>query len=333
VLRETGTRHCPRRTALEPTLLPATNYPLLASFYVDAPTTLCHYLESLRRRCLLRCDCRFTGDFPIGLRVSILASGSAGNLTLLETDNTRILVDAGLGKRETLARLAAVGRDIESLDAVLITHEHADHCNGLPQVLGIWKSPLYVTEPTMGALQRSLPETFGKRLRGVETISPGREFCVGDIHVHAFMIPHDAVDPVGFTFRAHGVKVAICTDLGYMPELVKVHLRDTDCIILESNHDLDMLKIGPYPWVVKQRVLSRTGHLSNHAVSEFLADPDGFDAHARYLILAHLSEENNNIHTARISAEEALGRRPAEAAFTGELLIASQHTPLKPLEL
>src|ERR1700688_4803156 len=115
------------------TLLSATNYPLLASFYVDAPTTLCHYLESLRRSCLsrrcscLRCDCRFTGDLPIGLRVSILASGSAGNLTLLETENTRILVDAGLGKRETLARLAAVGRDIDSLDAVLITHEHADH--------------------------------------------------------------------------------------------------------------------------------------------------------------------------------------------------------------
>jgi phosphoribosyl 1,2-cyclic phosphodiesterase len=275
----------------------------------------------------------FQGDLPIGLRVSILASGSAGNLTLLETESTRILVDAGLGKRETLARLAAIGRDIECLDAVLITHEHTDHCNGLPQVLGIWKSPLYVTEPTMGALQRSLPETFAKRLRGVETISPGREFCVGDIHVHAFMIPHDAIDPVGFTFRANGVKVAICTDLGSMPELVKVHLRDTDCMILESNHDLDMLKIGPYPWVVKQRVLSRTGHLSNHAVSEFLADPDGFDAHARYLILAHLSEENNNIHTARISAEEALGRRPIEAAFTGELLIASQHVPLAPINL
>jgi phosphoribosyl 1,2-cyclic phosphodiesterase len=267
------------------------------------------------------------------LRVSILASGSAGNLTLLETENTRILVDAGLGKRETLARLAAVGRDVESLDAVLITHEHTDHCNGLPQVLGIWKSPLYVTEPTMGALQRSLPETFGKRLRGVETIHAGQCFSIGDIDVHAFAIPHDAADPIAFTFRANGVKVAICTDLGYIPELVKVHLRDTDCMILESNHDLDMLKVGPYPWVVKQRVLSRTGHLSNHAVSEFLADPDGFDTHARYLVLAHISQENNNPDVARICAEEALRRRPMEAAFTGELLIASQHVPLPPINL
>jgi phosphoribosyl 1,2-cyclic phosphodiesterase len=244
------------------------------------------------------------GEFLIGLRVSILASGSSGNLTLLETESTRILVDAGLGKRETLARLAAVERSIDRLDAVLITHEHTDHCNGLPQVLGLWKPPLYVTQPTMDALQRILPDTFGKRLRGVESIQAGQSFTIGNIDVHAFAIPHDAADPVGFTFRTNGTKVAICTDLGYLPNHVRVHLRQTDCLILESNHDLDMLKVGPYPWVVKQRVLSRTGHLSNHAVSEFLADP-----------------------------EEALGRRPAESPFSGELLIASQHVPLRTLEL
>jgi phosphoribosyl 1,2-cyclic phosphodiesterase len=115
--------------------------------------------------------------------------------------------------------------------------------------------------------------------------------------------------------------------------LVKVHLRDSDCLMMESNHDLDMLKVGPYPWVVKQRVLSRTGHLSNHAVSEYLADPDGFDGRARYLVMAHVSAENNNPDLARLSAEEALERRPAETAFAGELLVASQAAPLKPLEL
>jgi phosphoribosyl 1,2-cyclic phosphodiesterase len=94
-----------------------------------------------------------------------------------------------------------------------------------------------------------------------------------------------------------------------------------------------MLKVGPYPWVVKQRVLSRTGHLSNHAVSEYLSDPDGFDAVARYLVLAHVSQENNNPDLVRLSAEEALNRRPADSAFTGELLVASQHVPLRPLEL
>ena len=276
---------------------------------------------------------RFPGAFPIGLRVSILASGSSGNLTVLETERTRLLIDAGLGKRETLARLAAVGVEFDRLDAVLITHEHSDHCNGLPQVLGLWKAPLYVTEPTLAALRHVLPETFGKRLRGVECIQAGQCFAIGDIDVHAFAIPHDAADPIAFTFRSNGAKVAICTDLGYMPELVKVHLRGCDCLILESNHDLDMLKVGPYPWVVKQRVLSRTGHLSNHAVSEFLADAEGFDSCARYLVLAHLSQENNNPDLARLSAEEALRRRPAEVAFSGELLVASQHVPLRPLDL
>jgi phosphoribosyl 1,2-cyclic phosphodiesterase len=267
------------------------------------------------------------------LRVTILASGSSGNIALLETERTRLLVDAGLGKRETLARLTAVGREVDRLDGILISHEHSDHCGGLPQMLGLWKAPLYVTEPTMGELRRVLPETFGKRLCGVETIQAGQRFTIGDIDVHAFQIPHDAADPIGFTFRSNDAKLAIVTDLGYMPELVKVHLKDADCLVLESNHDLDMLKVGPYPWVVKQRVLSRTGHLSNHAVSEYLCDPEGFDARARYLVLAHISEENNNHDLVRLSAEEALRRRPSESCFTGEVMIASQSCPLPSLEL
>src|SRR5712692_5650281 len=135
----------------------------------------------------------------IGLRVSILASGSSGNLTLLETERTRLLVDAGLGKRETLARLAAVEKTVEHLDGILITHEHTDHCNGLPQMLGMWKAPLYVTEPTMGGEHRALPDRLGKRLNGVETIQPGQHFTIGDIDVHAFAIPHDAAEPITFT--------------------------------------------------------------------------------------------------------------------------------------
>jgi phosphoribosyl 1,2-cyclic phosphodiesterase len=290
-------------------------------------------LTQLRPSAIIFEICFSVWGTPIGLRVTILASGSSGNITLLETERTRLLVDAGLGKRETLARLAAVEANVDRLDGILITHEHSDHCSGLPQMLGLWKAPLYVTEPTMDVLNRTLPDTLAKRLRGVEAIHAGQQFTIGDIDVHAFAIPHDAIDPVAFTFRADGCKFAIVTDLGYMPELAKVHLRDADCLVLESNHDLDMLKVGPYPWVVKQRVLSRTGHLSNHAVSEFLSDPDGFDGHARYLVLAHISQENNNPELVRLSAEEALGRRPAESAFGGELLLATQQVPLKPLQL
>jgi len=279
------------------------------------------------------CRHKFFGETSIGLRVSILASGSSGNITLLETERTRLLIDCGLGKRETLARLAACDIAFDQLDGILISHEHSDHCNGLPQMLALYKAPLYVTEPTFDALKQVLPDRLEKRLRGVETVHAGQHFTIGDIDVHAFAIPHDAADPVGFTFRANGLKMAIVTDLGYMPQLVKVHLRDADCLVLESNHDLEMLKVGPYPWVVKQRVLSRTGHLSNHAVSEYLADPEGFDGRARYLVLAHISQENNNPDVVKISAEQALGGRPAECAFVGELLLASQQVPLKPLNL
>lgn len=272
-------------------------------------------------------------EVAIGLRVSILASGSSGNVTLLETARTRLLIDAGLGKRETLARLAALQIDLDRLDGILISHEHTDHCAGLPQALALWKAPLFVTEPTFDALQRTLPDTFAKRLCGRETIAPGQRFTIGDIEVHAFSIPHDAADPIGFTFRSNSSKLGLVTDLGYMPELVKVHLRDADCLILESNHDLDMLKVGPYPWVVKQRVLSRTGHLSNLAVSEYLSDPEGFDARARYLVLAHISQENNNPDLVHLSATEALARRSPDSPFHGEILIASQHVPLKSLQV
>lgn len=272
------------------------------------------------------------GEF-INLRVTILGSGSSGNCTLLETSTTRLLIDAGLGKKETLRRLAAVGRDVDRLDGIVISHEHSDHIGSLPQVLGQWRATVYLNEATHTEVMRILPETSHKRLDRVEHIRAGQRFIVGDIEVSPFSIPHDAIDPLGFTFRANGLKVAIVTDLGYLPELVKVHLRDSDCLMLESNHDLEMLKVGPYPWHIKQRVMSRTGHLSNHTVSEFLADAEAFDAHARYVILAHLSENNNNPDVARISAEEALGRRTGAAAFAGELIVAMQASPLPTLNL
>jgi phosphoribosyl 1,2-cyclic phosphodiesterase len=294
---------------------------------IDAGARLCHYSLGLRAHALVR-----RGIF-ISLRVTILGSGSSGNCTLLETDQTRLLVDAGLGKKETLRRLAAVGRDVDRLDGIVISHEHSDHIGSLAQVLGQWRTTVYLNEATHTEVLRILPETSHKRLDRVERIRAGQRFLVGDIEVSPFAIPHDAVDPLGFTFRANGMKVAIVTDLGYLPELVKVHLRDSDCLMLESNHDLEMLKVGPYPWHIKQRVMSRTGHLSNHTVSEFLADAEAFDARARFLVLAHLSENNNNPDVARISAEEALGRRTGVAAFYGELIIASQSSPLPTLNL
>jgi phosphoribosyl 1,2-cyclic phosphodiesterase len=270
----------------------------------------------------------------ISFRISILASGSSGNCTLLETERTTLLIDAGFGRKEMQRRFEALGRARpERVDGILISHEHTDHSSGLGQMQREWKCPAYLTEPTHREILKMLADGAGKKIERVEYIRAGERFEIGDIEITPFAIPHDAADPVGYCFRANGIKVAIVTDLGYLPELVKHHLREADFLILESNHDLDMLKVGPYPWYIKQRVMSRTGHLSNTIVSEFLADAEVFDARAQHLVLAHLSEQNNTPDVARISAEEALGRRPADFAFRGTLHIASQRVPLGPFEL
>jgi len=270
----------------------------------------------------------------ITLRVSILASGSTGNCALLETEHTAILIDAGIGRKELLRRFEALGRSCpERVDAILITHEHTDHTSALAQLARWWDCPAYLTAPTHGEVLKMSPGGPVTKMKRVEHIRAGEQFQIGDIEVNPFAIPHDAADPVGYAFRANGTKVAIVTDLGYMPEVVKYHLREADFLILESNHDLEMLKVGPYPWYIKQRVMSRTGHLSNEVVSQFLADAELFDGRARHLVLAHISEQNNTPDVARISAEEALSRRPADFAFRGTLHIASQRVPLGPFDL
>jgi len=270
----------------------------------------------------------------ISFRISILASGSTGNCTLLETGHTTLLIDAGLGKKELLRRFEALGRQQpERVDAILVTHEHSDHSSGIAQLARLFDCPAYLTEPTHSEILKMYPDGPVQKIERVEHIHAGESFEIGDIEVNAFSIPHDAADPVGYTFRSNGMKVAVVTDLGYMPELVKHHLREANLLILESNHDLDMLKVGPYPWYIKQRVMSRTGHLSNTVVSEFLCDAEVFDGQARHLVLAHLSEQNNNPDLARLSAEEALGRRAEEFAFRGALHVASQRVPIGPFEL
>jgi hypothetical protein len=161
-------------------------------------------------------------------------------------------------------------------------------------------------------------------LPAVEYFAAGQPFSIGDIGLSPFTIPHDAADPVGFVFTAEGVRMGFATDLGYITPNVKEQLRSLDLLLLESNHDLEMLRDGPYPWAVKQRVLSRVGHLSNDATAEFLST--AYDGQAAYIILGHLSENNNLPELARVAAERALVGRASLLA--NRLLLAEQHQPL-----
>jgi phosphoribosyl 1,2-cyclic phosphodiesterase len=247
----------------------------------------------------------------------VLASGSSGNAALLATENTRILVDAGLSMKELGRRLALIGEDLARIDAILITHEHSDHVSGLP-VLARSKrvrASIYMTRLTAPAID------WGETGPRLEPFQAGAGFQVGDIEVESFSIPHDAIDPVGYCFEAEGVRIGIATDLGYIPESIKFHLRRTDLLLLEANHDLDMLKVGPYPWAVKQRVMSRVGHLSNLGMSDFLSED--LSSSTAHLVLGHLSEQNNHPEIVRMIANQALEGR----GLATRLAIAEQRNP------
>ena len=265
----------------------------------------------------------------MAVSVGVLASGSRGNSAIVQSSATRILVDAGISCRETFKRMKAAGDDPHSLSAILITHEHTDHVYGLLVLARKLKIPVFMTGATHQAWSRALRDAAGERpqLERLELFSSGRSFQVGDIGVTPFTIPHDAADPVGFTFRAEGMKVAIATDLGYMPPSVRDQLRGCDLLVLESNHDLEMLRVGSYPWSVKQRVMSRVGHLSNSALAEFFSTD--YDGNASYIVLAHLSEENNHPEVARRAAEKALsGRR---TLLHNRVMLAAQTEPMQPI--
>ncbi len=333
--------------------------------------------------------------------MTVLASGSKGNSTVIASGRTRVLVDAGLSCRELLRRMEVAGEDPAKLDAILVTHEHVDHVAGLAVLARRLGVPVYFTEPTHRAWVRMLTpkttmtyakwlenlaaekarklagvpvynqdqtqernagdagvleavcasrsedrdsaelpvdpdaecEPVGKAkadpafLPAVEYFRAGHQFSIGDLAICPFTIPHDAADPCGFVFEAEGIRMAVATDLGYVPPNVKAALKRIDVLLLESNHDLEMLRDGPYPWSVKQRVLSRVGHLSNEATAEFLQRD--YDGGAAYIVLGHLSDSNNAPELARITAERAIGDRMT--LLGNRVLLAMQSEPLAPI--
>ena len=247
------------------------------------------------------------------VRICVLASSSSGNCTFIGTETTRILIDAGLSRKQTFERLAAIGEDPDTLDAIVVTHEHSDHICGLNALVKAFKKrrlPVYATLLTAARLE------WGGHDAEVRAFQAGSGLEIGDLRLQSFTIPHDAADPVGYTVGSRSAKISIVTDLGYIPESVRWHLKGSAFLLLESNHDPSLLQVGPVPWSVKQRILSRRGHLSNAAACEYIAND--LPAEVRTLVLGHLSENHNVPCLAEHDARLALQRR----GMTPELVVA-----------
>lgn len=222
------------------------------------------------------------------LHLTILGSGSAGNCALVETGECKLLLDGGLSARQIATRLEGAGVNPNELDGILLTHEHLDHVGGLEVLCKKFAVPIYCNALTAEALKRS-EQACRKNFRFFPT---GGEFSVKDITVQTFPIPHDAVDPVGFVLHHHTAALGFCTDLGFATKLVFERLRAVQTLVIETNHDEKMLQADPRrPWPVKQRIMSRHGHLSNTAAAEVLAE---LAAHGlRRAVLGHLSRDCN----------------------------------------
>jgi phosphoribosyl 1,2-cyclic phosphodiesterase len=246
------------------------------------------------------------------LRIGILGSGSGGNAVVVESGERRILIDAGFSCRELARRMALLGVDPKGIAAVVLTHEHQDHCRGVDGFAKRYKVPVLATAGTReGAGLRE------DRFRSTVLIRSGEPREVAGFVIEPFLIPHDAAEPVGFVVEDPcGRRLGLVADVGCRTSLAWGRLRDLDILVLETNHDLDMLRNGPYPWSLKQRVAGRHGHLSNREAAEGL--PELMGERLSWVALYHLSRTNNLPALAAAAIGEALDREgcPARLAVT-----------------
>lgn len=235
------------------------------------------------------------------MNIAVLASGSSGNSTWIESGNTSVIIDAGISCRRATEAAAGLGLDTGKVSAILVTHEHSDHVSGLGPTARRYDVPIYATGGTRAALAGRTG-----RCRAWKIIETGTEFEVGELAVSAFAISHDGVEPVGYSVTDGVHRVVVATDMGVVSHAVRHHMSLADCLVLEFNHDERMLLDGGYPWFLKQRILGRQGHLSNEAAArELVMLADG---PVSSVILAHLSRENNKPDMALEAASEALLR-------------------------
>lgn len=224
--------------------------------------------------------------YVMAISFQILASGSKGNAIVVSSSRTRILIDAGLTGKELHRRMQLADIGATEIQGVIVTHEHHDHVRGAGVFSRRYELPVYLTQGTL----ENLPQQVGA-LACPRVFRSGYSFHIGDLSVTPFAISHDASDPVGLTIENDGCKLGICTDLGVATQLVRKKLEGCQAMVLEANHDVDLLLDGPYPWHLKQRIRSRHGHLSNADSCELLKAL--LHDQLQVVVLAHLSETNN----------------------------------------
>jgi phosphoribosyl 1,2-cyclic phosphodiesterase len=260
----------------------------------------------------------------VAVNLTILGSGSAGNCAYLETDETRLLIDAGLSGRQIRGRLASIDRTPELLDGILITHEHNDHVQGLTTLCGKLRIPIFCNKDTKEAIEDQLNTRFDCRI-----FSTGATFEVGDVVVDTFSVPHDASDPVGFLVRTNAGNIGFLTDLGHATNLVIERVRTANVLLLETNHDLRLLQEDTKrPWSIKQRILSRHGHLSNDDAAGVVEQI--VSSELRHLFLGHLSRDCNQPERAIGAVSERLQKMGAHHV---RIEAASQDLPCSTLSL
>ena len=220
------------------------------------------------------------------MRLCVLGSGSRGNCTYIESGDTKILIDCGFSGIETKRRLESIGVDIETLSAILVTHEHTDHVRGVAILSRKYKLPVFANEATCQAAGKEL-----SNLHAFTTFDTGAAFTFQDLKIHPFRISHDAADPVGYVVENDGFKIGYCTDTGVQLKVMHHHLSECNGLVLETNHDPELLRNGPYPPALQQRVRSKEGHLSNVEAAKFLNDILHDNLH--HVVLAHISAANN----------------------------------------
>lgn len=217
-----------------------------------------------------------------------LFSGSSGNCLYVGTQKTNILIDAGLSGKKIISSLNEIGISPKSINALLITHEHIDHVRGAGVLSRMFNIPVYANNNTWGAMENLIGRVNDDNIKVIDGDEP---FAINDIEIKSFKTPHDAADPVGYCLFNGGKKISIATDIGHVSDIVFSNIKDSDLIMLESNHDVEMLKFGPYPYILKRRILSDIGHLSNSDAGNAIVKLIG----NKYMniILGHLSEQNN----------------------------------------